>query len=244
MKTTATELTTYWTCPFLRHAACVARAPLPVLAARRRFGTLIHAAIAEYERRGRSLDAALRLLAEQGGRLDPGDAEEARAILAWRHGRAGGGEGRPWLVEGSLTATIDGHRLAVRVDRLDRLGDGLLLAEYKGGRAVDLERVRVQLRILAAAVRDVLGHAPARWDLELLRERTVVSLAPETDPARLRGFVSGLIRGLQDGDREPRPYDPAFCRRCPARAYCPRAASRPRPLPPAPAVPSAQGLLF
>jgi CRISPR/Cas system-associated exonuclease Cas4 (RecB family) len=203
--------------------------PLPVWGTRRRFGNVIHAAIAEYERHGRSLDKALVLLEEQRAGLTSEDLEEARSILLWRHERAQGREGRPVLIEGTLRAQLDGHRLEVRMDRLDGVGGDYLLAEYKGGKAVDLELVRVQLMILAVAILDVFGRAPGRWEIELLRARKVVSLQAEIDPGKLREFTNRLIQGILAGNREPRPYDPAFCKRCPARAFCPRVTLHPKP---------------
>jgi hypothetical protein len=231
---TATRLVTYWTCPFLWHATYERRAPLPLWGARRRFGTAIHAAIAEYERRGRSLDRALEFLERRRAGLRSADYEEARAILVWRDGVARGREGRPLLVEGELRAVLDGHRLVVRMDRLDRTGGELALAEYKGGRAVDLRLVHVQMAILAYAVLDVFGRPPRRWEVELLRSRGIVELPARTDPAELRRLPAELLGGMRRGDHEPRPYDPAFCVRCPARAFCPRGSARPRPLPPPP----------
>jgi len=232
VKTTATELATYWTCPFLYDVACRRKEPLPFGAAGRRFGNVLHAAIAEYERGGGSLDRAFRILQERGAGLSGGDALEARAILRWRHERAPDREGRPWLIEGSLRASLGEHRLHVRVDRLDRLDGGMLLAEYKGGRTVDLDLVQVQFSLLAVVALEALGSAPTHWELEMLRTRTAVRLPAETDPRRLRSFATGLIDAVAAGDREPRPFDPDFCRRCPARAFCPRATPRPRALRP------------
>jgi hypothetical protein len=231
VRTTATQLVAQWTCPFLRHATGAAAAPLPLWGARRRFGTLIHAAIAASERGGGSLERALEFLEARAGGLRPADAAEARAILEWRHGAVRGRAGRPLLVEGELRAFLDGHRLTVRLDRLDRDGQDLLLAEYKGGRSVDLRLVRVQMAILAYAVLDVFGRAPRRWTVELLRARGVVELPAETDPAELRRLPARLLREIREGDREPRPYDPTFCLRCPVRAFCPRGSASPRPLP-------------
>jgi hypothetical protein len=244
MKTTATELATYWTCPFLHDVACRRKEPLPFGAAGRRFGNVLHAAIAEYERGGGSLDRAFRVLQERGAGLSGEDAQEARAILQWRHERAPGREGRPWLIEGSLRASLGEHRLHVRVDRLDRLDDGMLLAEYKGGRTVNLELVRVQLTLLAAAALDALGSAPKYWELEGLRTRTIVRLPAETDPEKLRRFARGLIDGVAAGDRDPRPFDPDYCRRCPAKAFCPRVTPRPKLLRPAAPETQAQLQLF
>jgi CRISPR/Cas system-associated exonuclease Cas4 (RecB family) len=229
MRATATQLVTFWTCPFLWHVSYEIKEPLPVWGTRRRFGNVIHAAIAEYERHGRSLEKALVLLEEQRAGLMVEDLEEARSILVWRHERAQGREGRPILIEGSLRAQLDGHRLEVRMDRLDGVGGDYLLAEYKGGKTVDLELVRVQLMILAYAILDVFGRAPCRWEIELLRARKVVSLPAEIDPGKLRDFTGSLIKGILEGDREPRPYDPAFCKRCPARSHCPKATTHPKP---------------
>jgi hypothetical protein len=229
LKATTTQLVTYWTCPFLWHVSYEIKEPLPVWGTRRRFGNVIHAAIAEYERHGRSLERALLLLEEQRTGLTAEDLEEARSILLWRHERAQGREGRPVLIEGSLRAQLGGHRLEVRMDRLDSVGGDYLLAEYKGGKTVDLELVRVQLMILAVAILDVFGRAPSRWEIELLRARKVVSLPAEIDPGKLREFMNRLIQGILAGDREPRPYDLNFCRRCPAKLHCPSWTSSPKP---------------
>jgi len=244
MKVTATQLVTYWTCPFLWHVSYERREPLPVWGTRRRFGNVIHAAIAEYERRGRSLERAVLVLEDHRAGLSSEDLEEARAILVWRHDRVRKREGRPLLIEGGLRAFLGVHRLDVRMDRLDRRCGEFLLAEYKGGRTVDRRPLRTQLAILAYAILDVLGRAPSHWEVELLRAREVLEIPPETDPAALRRLPDLLIRGILDGDREPRPYDPAFCRRCPARAYCPKATLHPKPLTRAVPLESPQALLF
>jgi CRISPR/Cas system-associated exonuclease Cas4 (RecB family) len=229
VKVTATQLVTYWTCPFLWHVSYEIKEPLPVWGTRRRFGNVIHAAIAEYERRGRSLEKAFQHLEDQRDGLSSQDLGEARSILAWRHERAGTREGRPMLVEGSLRAFLGGHRLDVRMDRLDSGGGDFLLAEYKGGKTVDLRPARTQLAILAYAILDVFGRAPSKWEVELLRAREVREIPTETDPDALRKLPARLIESILEGDREPRPYDPAFCSRCPARAYCPRKTATPKP---------------
>lgn len=228
MKTTATQLVTFYTCKFLFKVLYEVKEPLPVLGTWRRFGNVIHAAIAAYEAGGRSLERALEVLEERRAGLRPKDLEEARQILAWRHVTRQGREGRPVLIEGPLRASVAGHRLEVRMDRLDAAGEDLLLAEYKGGMTVDLELVRVQLMILSYAVLDVFGRAPSRWEVELLRARKVVSLPAEISPERLEEFTAGLVRGVAEGDREPRPYNPGFCKRCPARQFCPKITSSPK----------------
>jgi hypothetical protein len=230
VKFTATELVTQWTCPFLRYVSYEVREPLPVWGARRRFGNVIHAAIAAYERSGGRPEKAAEVLDERSAGLSLADLEEARAILAWRHGRAAGREGRPLLIEGSLRSYLGAHRIDVRMDRLDACGRGYLLAEYKGGRHVDPELVRVQLRILSFAILDVFRRAPALWEVELLRARRVLELPAEQDPEALRGFVAGLAQAILGGDREARPYSTSFCARCPAKAYCPKWSSCPKPL--------------
>jgi hypothetical protein len=230
MKVTATQLLTYWTCPFLWRVSYEVKEPLPVWGTRRRFGNVIHAAIATYERHGRSLERALLFLDEQRAGLTSDDLEEARSILVWRHERSQAREGRSVLIEGSLRAQLGGHRLEVRMDRLDGVGGDYLLAEYKGGKSVDLDLVRVQLMILAYSILDVFGRAPSAWEVELLRARKVLSLPAEADSGKLTDFTQRLIQGVMEGTREPRPYDPAFCKKCPARSFCPKGTANPKPL--------------
>lgn len=229
MKVTATQLVTYRTCPFLWHVSYELREPLPVWGARRRFGNVVHAAIAEYERTGRSLERAFRLLRGLEARLSTEDLEEIRSILVWRHERARGREGHPLLVEGGLRAFLDGHRLDVRMDRLDSVGGDFLLAEYKGGKSIDLDLVRAQLMILSYSILDVFGRGPSVWEVELLRARKILSLPAETDAGKLTDFTHRLIQGVLEGTREPRPYDPAFCKKCPARNFCPKGTATPKP---------------
>jgi hypothetical protein len=232
MKLTASILVAQSVCGFLRHVQYGARQPLPFLSGRRRFGTVLHAAIALYEKSGGRLRDALAAL--ETFVLLAAELEEARAILAWRHARPKDPARRPFLIEGPLAATLDGHRLDVRMDRLDRREGEFVLAEYKTGRRADPGPLRAQLRILSYAIARTLGKAPAAWEVEFLGARQVVSIPAERDPGALEGHASALAAAVARDDREPRPADPAFCRRCPARAYCPRATADPLPLAAAP----------
>lgn len=244
MKTTATRLVTYSQCPFLYRVLYEVREPLPVLGTRRLFGNAIHAAIAAYERSGRSMDCAIETLDERGRGLNRQDRDEARSILVWQHERAVGREGKPILIEGSLRASIAGHRLEVRMDRLDAVGEDLLLAEYKGGKSFDVESIRVQLMILSYAIFDVFKRAPRHWEIEFLRSRRVLNVPAEVSPRRLEEFTGDLVNGVTQPLREPVPYDPKFCRSCPARPFCPRHHSRPKEFSKVPAPQSTQAWLF
>lgn len=244
MKFTATELVTQFQCPFLRFVSYEVREPLPVWGTHRKFGNVLHRAIEEYEKHRRRLEVALGVLDAEASALTGDDLREARSILEWRHERLAGREGRAVLIEGPLRSSIEGHRLDVRVDRLDAVGKGYLLAEYKGGKSVDLKLVRTQLGILSYAVWDAFGKAPRQWEVELLRAREVVSLPVQKDPMVLKDLVSRLASGIAQGDREPRPYDLAFCKRCPARSHCPKISAHPKPFTRTPTPKSAQLSLF
>ena len=244
MKTTATRLVTFSQCPFLYRVLYEVKEPLPVLGTRRRFGNVIHAAIASYEKSGRNLARARETLEERSSGLNRKELDEAIAILEWRHERVRGRGGRPVLVEGSLRASVAGHRLEVRMDRLDASGEDLLLAEYKAGRVVDLDVVRVQLTLLSYAVLDVFRRAPTHWEIELLAARRVLELPAVTSPEELERFTRGLIERVESGDRSPKPYDPRFCRKCPARSYCPLQQAEPRPFSRSTERTDPSGLLF
>jgi hypothetical protein len=243
MKLTASILVAQSVCGFLRHVQYAVRQPLPFGASRRRLGSVLHAVIAFYEKSGRRLGPALEVL--DTFVLPAADLREAREILQWRHGRDRDPRRRPFLIEGALHAAIPPHALDVRLDRLDRGEGEFVLAEYKTGRAVDPEPVRVQLRILAYAVGRSLGRVPSEWEVELLGARRVVRFDAERDLSALERFIAGLAAAVDRDDREPRPSDPAFCRRCPARSHCPRATPNPLPLrEPAPRPESTQRALF
>jgi hypothetical protein len=243
MKLTASILVAQSRCGFLRHAQYRARAPLPFAAARRRFGSVLHVAIAVYEKSGRRLEAALAALSTFV--LPDAELDEARRILAWRHERPRERSRRPFLIEGALHAPIDGHRLDVRMDRLDRREGDFVLSEYKTGAAEEPGPLRAQMTVLSYAIARALGRAPAEWEVELLRERRVLRIPAERDPAELERAVARLAGAVARDEREPEPSDPEFCRRCPARRHCPRVTPRPEPLPAVlPAEESAQRTLF
>ena len=233
MKLTASILVAQSVCGFLRHVQYGLGRPLPLGAARRRFGSVLHVAIALYEKSGRRLETALGALATFV--LPPADLDEARRILAWRHGLERDPSRRPFLIEGPLRAAVDGHRLDVRLDRLDRREGEFVLTEIKAGRQVDPGPLDAQMRILSYAVHRALGRAPSEWEVELLGARRVLRLDAERRPAELERFAARLAGAVARDEREPEPADPAFCRRCPARRHCPRVSARPEPLPAAPA---------
>jgi hypothetical protein len=243
MTLTASILVAQSRCGFLRHVQYGLRQPLPFGAARRRFASILHVAIAVYEKSGRRLEAALAALSTFV--LPEADLDEARRILAWRHGLERDGSRRPFLIEGALHAVVDGQRLDVRLDRLDRREGDFVLAEYKTGGGADADALRAQLTVLSYAVARTLGRPPSEWEVELLGERRILRLPAERRPEELERVVSRLARAVALDEREPEPSDPAFCRRCPARRHCPRATARPEPLrAPAPAEESAQRNLF
>jgi hypothetical protein len=80
MKFTATQLVTYWTCPYLRYVSYESKEPLPVWETRRRFGNVIHAAIAEYERTGRRLERANEVLEHKKAGLTSEDLAETHQL--------------------------------------------------------------------------------------------------------------------------------------------------------------------
>jgi CRISPR/Cas system-associated exonuclease Cas4 (RecB family) len=242
MKLTASILVAQSVCGFLRHVQYGARQPLPFLSGRRRFGTVLHAAIALYEKSGGRLRDALAAL--ETFVLPAREIDEARAILAWRHERPRDPARRPFLIEGPLSAPLGGHRLEVRMDRLDRREGDFVLSEYKAGRRVDPGPLRAQLRLLSYAIARTLGKPPAAWEVELLGARRIVAIPPERDREALERHASELAAAVARDDRDPRPSDPSFCPRCPARAYCPRATSNPLPLAAPTNEPSAQLQLF
>jgi len=243
MKLTASILVAQSVCGFLRHVQYGLRQPLPFAASRRRFGSVLHVAIALYEKSGRRLDTALAALSTFV--LPAPDLDEARRILAWRHGLERDRSRRPFLIEGALHTTVDDHRLDVRMDRLDRREGEFVLTELKTGRQLEPSSIRAQLGVLSYVIGRTLGKTPSEWEVELLGARRILRLPAERSPAELERVVAGLARAVARDDREPEPSDAAFCGRCPARRYCPRASSRPLPLrTPAPAEPPTQLNLF
>src|SRR2546427_11457226 len=107
MKLTASLLVAQSVCGFLRHVQYGVRQPLPFATARRRFGSVLHVAIALYEKSGRRLEPALDALSTFV--LPERDLDDARRVLAWRHRLARDPARRPFLIEGTLHTTVDGQ---------------------------------------------------------------------------------------------------------------------------------------
>ncbi|MBI2933125.1 MAG: PD-(D/E)XK nuclease family protein [Planctomycetes bacterium] len=229
MRFTATMLVTQRLCPYLRFALYEMREPLPTSARRRRFGNLLHAAIAAYEQAGRSLEQAIETLARGAAELPPEDAREAEEILRWRHSIRRDAPGRSLMNEGPLRTSVAGRRLDARVDRFDAMGGMRLLAEYKTGLRAPSDLLSTQFTVLAYAAWRVFGQAPGVWEAEFLRARQVVRVPAESDPRVLERRVTELATSIVAGDRQPRPHQVSQCPRCPARAFCPRVTRMPRP---------------
>ena len=70
-----------------------------------------------------------------------------------------------------------------------------------------------------------------------MKDNAITVVAPMEDTP---GFKAGIL----SGDREPRPYDVAFCRKCPARAFCPVFSRTPKPFSRQPVTVETERLLF
>ncbi len=128
--------------------------------------------------------------------------------------------------EQRVTATVGGVPFLGVIDRLDRARDGLVVTDYKSGRA-PATRFREdkldQVLLYAAAVAEVEGEAPVRARLVYLGSTVVQADATpdRVDEAvgRLRTTWDALQVAAESDAFEPKPGP--LCGWCPHVADCP-----------------------
>lgn len=128
--------------------------------------------------------------------------------------------------EQRVTATVGGVPFLGVIDRLDRARDGLVVTDYKSGRA-PATRFREdkldQVLLYAAAVAEVEGEAPVRARLVYLGSTVVQADATpaRVDEAvgRLRTTWDALQVSAESDAFEPKPGP--LCGWCPHVADCP-----------------------
>jgi DNA helicase-2/ATP-dependent DNA helicase PcrA len=125
--------------------------------------------------------------------------------------------------EWSFEVRIGSVSVQGRVDRVDRISEGLAVIDYKTGRARKQKEAdeSLQLSLYAVATEAKLGRLPARLVIYNVEDASVITTsraAGDLDVARERVVVAA--DGIAAGHFEATP-DPFLCRWCEYRKLCP-----------------------
>ncbi|GIK19686.1 MAG: ATP-dependent helicase [Leptolyngbya sp. PLA2] len=144
-----------------------------------------------------------------GERADAGALDETLALLRTAYDRLHEPTVEVLEVERLVTMpyTASGaeHRLAAKIDRIDRVEGGVRIVDYKSGypskRLTVPDTDDLQLGIYAMAVRQLYPGAAGTAEYWLLRtgERAAVALA-DLDLGAVRGVIDEVVRAVLAGD--------------------------------------------
>ena len=147
-------------------------------------------------------------------------------------------------VESSQSLDLDGWRLQLKLDRVDKVGNALLVIDYKSGNATSTKellksgaRAAPQLPAYALARDDISAVAYANFKdtpkLDCPINRELVTAPPVNPPAKppalpdwethRQRWRKELIELMQEHTRGPvvaAPTDPGRCKRCHVRPLC------------------------
>ncbi len=129
--------------------------------------------------------------------------------------------------EEHLSVLLGGVPFRGVVDRLERESDGVVVSDYKSGRAPGARHAHARLQqvlLYAAAVGEQTGEVPVRARLLYLGQKIV---ATPVAPAEIEGAVeqlsstwSAIGAACDADDFEPRPGP--LCKYCAYTEYCPQ----------------------
>lgn len=128
--------------------------------------------------------------------------------------------------EQQVSVTLGGVPFRGVVDRVDAADDGLVISDYKSGRAPSPRHAAGRLQqvlLYAAAIAEESGEQPVRAQLLYLGQKTV---STAVDAAELDGAVGqftetwgAIADSCRDDDFEPRPGP--LCCYCAYSSHCP-----------------------
>jgi DNA helicase-2/ATP-dependent DNA helicase PcrA len=122
---------------------------------------------------------------------------------------------------------IGGATVVGRIDRVDRLGDGVVITDYKTGKPQSQEDAdeSLQLSIYALAAREKWGYHADHLAFYNLEENT--SVITQRDHLQLdeaRRKVEDVAQNIAAGNFDPKPG--FYCSFCPYRNLCPATEKR------------------
>jgi putative RecB family exonuclease len=143
---------------------------------------------------------------------------------------------KPLGIEGRITAELQFDNiefsLSGRYDRLDWLGDGLELIDYKTTKSETVpDSIDVQLGLYYLALERTYQKSLKRLTLLYLRSGKCVSFdVTQAQREEVRSLISDLATKLR-ADAEWKPSEGGHCDRCTYQKYCTAKTCEPEPLP-------------
>lgn len=225
-----TTIDHYTRCPacfYVRHVLGLGEAPTPALST----GGMVHQAMEWYGRawrdadvEGKPLPGADALVAygrrlffaqlRSGGLGDGLTADELAAMLMRAHEMMVENRAEILEIERRIVMpyAVDGseHRLVAKLDRVDRIGAGVRIVDYKTGGAskakLEPKKDDLQLGIYAMVLRHEMPEAGGQAEYWLLRtgERGTIDL-DAIDEAKVRAAIDKAVRGMVSGEFPSKP---------------------------------------
>jgi RecB family exonuclease len=226
----ASDIHTYRACPLRYKFARVLRIPTEQTV-HQRFGIVVHQVLERYHADGgETLAQMLELLDARWRRAGFGESErdrhlfeKAQVALTRYHARLCQQDSQPIWFERQFDFRLGPHHVRGRVDRVDRVGDGYELIDYKTSRPKTAEQLRddVQLSLYALAARE-------DWKLEcsqqayyyVLDDLKVPVARDQRDADAVKGVVLEVGDGILAQEFEATPSVSA-CSICDYRIVCP-----------------------
>jgi RecB family exonuclease len=226
----ASDIQTYRACPLRYKFARVLRIPTEQTV-HQRFGIVVHQVLERYHADGgKTLAQMLELLDARWRRAGFGESErdrdlfeKAQVALTRYHARLYQQDSQPIWFERQFDFRLGPHHVRGRVDRVDRVGDGYELIDYKTSRPKTAEQLHddVQLSLYALAARE-------DWKLEcsqqayyyVLDDLKVPVARDQHDADAVKGIVLEAGDGILAQEFEATPSVSA-CSICDYRIVCP-----------------------
>jgi DNA helicase-2/ATP-dependent DNA helicase PcrA len=227
----ASDIDTYRACPLRYKYARVLKVPSPQTL-HQRFGIAVHQALERYHAADRTTVGQMLEQFEacwrRGGFGDSARELElhskARAALVLYHRHLEAHEAEPVWFERSFSFKLGPHHLRGRVDRVDRLADGVYeMIDYKTSRPKTAEQLRddVQLSLYALGARESWQVKPEKLSYYYVLDDAKVQVpSAEMDPDWIARVVEEVGAAIMAERFEPTPA-PATCALCDYRIACP-----------------------
>jgi RecB family exonuclease len=228
----ASDIHTYRACPLRYKFARVLRIPTEQTV-HQRFGIVVHQVLERYHCDGGAtlaqllelLDARWRRAGFGDSQRDRGLFEKAQVALTHYHARLAGQDSKPVWFERQFDFRLGPHHVRGRVDRVDRVGEGYELIDYKTSRPKTAEQLRddIQLSLYALAAREDWGlECSQQAYYYVLDDLKVPVERDERDAQAVKDVVLEVGEGILAQQFEATPSHSA-CSICDYRIVCPAA---------------------
>jgi hypothetical protein len=155
--------------------------------------------------------------------------QEGRALLT-RYWEAHRGQfPTPYLLEEQFTLHVGPFFLGGRFDRVDEIGDGYEIIDYKLSHRSLLPPEPLQLDVYQLGFHARTGEEARKLSFYYLKagqKESVEADELQASQARVRALCRDISR-----EQEFRPHEGVWCTSCDFQEFCPAKARNPRPVP-------------